>query len=204
MLTGNHIFIYFSADFEPKRFTLDTSVCYEKKTANQIVSNAMGCLSRYGAEALEITFVVDAANSMKAACRQMGQPFHLCTGHGVHNLVSVDGVKATPALQSICGKARMICKKVRYRSADIEREAQLQQHNEWMDAIIEVDAYLEMDEDDPLRADDGEHFDFAAEDVYLEPLETPTTVKLPVANRWHTTVIMLESMEKNKVSWPFK
>ena len=134
------------------------------------------------------------------------------SGHGIHNLVSVDGIKKSRTLRAVVKKARNVCKTVRYRAPDLEREKMAEEESEWLQSVIDADMHQDVDDMDPIPDGDGDalsdadaHSDDDGEvdfdrAVRLPRFRAPTSVKLPVPTRWHTTLIMLESMDQNKVN----
>jgi hypothetical protein len=127
------------------------------------------------------------------------------TGHGIHNLISKDGIKKTTIISDLCKKARAVCRAVRYRNPDIERENKSAQQQAWINRVIDADTNGECDDMDPIPDDkDDDEADIGAENnknvVNSPVISAPTSVKLPVPTRWHTVLIMLESIEENKVS----
>ncbi|KAE8738250.1 hypothetical protein FOCC_FOCC016277 [Frankliniella occidentalis] len=158
---------------------------------------------------------------MVKAIQTMGAPHHLCLGHGVHNLVSKDGIKGALVVDELCKKARAVCKAVRYRAPVIERENKKEQGLDWLKAVVDADEHAATDDADPIPdppdADDSTAGGAAAaagsggqdrnqnqtsngDEMFLQyPIAAaPTSVKLPVPTRWHTVLIMLESLEQNK------
>lgn len=182
-----------------------TSVCYEKKTANQTCAEVLSTLDLFELHDKVIHYVTDADATMKAAMRIAGvsDKHHLCIGHGLHNLVTKDGIEKTASLESVCSKSKTVCKKVRFKLPDVEREARREQNAAWLDSVMDVISEIDLDDADPIAnaekdpATDDQDSDESFS--YFTP-RAPTTVKLPVPTRWHTMLTMLESLDKNKAS----
>ncbi|KAK3911576.1 Transposable element Hobo transposase, partial [Frankliniella fusca] len=192
---------------EKRRFVLQTTVCNEKKDHLQIIKEINFVLRRFELEDKDITYVTDKGSNMLKAIQTMGTPHHLCLGHGVHNLVSKDGIQAVPIVATLCKKARAVCKAVRYRAPTLERENTKQQQLDWVRSVVDADEHADADDADPIPDDTGtvagsvdDQSAAAAAQIFEYPIAaTPTSVKLPVPTRWHTVLIMLEILEQNKV-----
>jgi hypothetical protein len=123
----------------------------------------------------------------------------------VHNLVNKDGIKSEPIVADLCKKARKVCKTVRYRAPDLERARTKEHELDWLSSVLDADDHADADDADPIPDDcesdvaDGEVGSTEANNISYPSASTPTTVKLPVPTRWHTVLIMLESIEQNKV-----
>jgi Tfp pilus assembly protein PilP len=75
-----NILSYFSEDLYKCRYVLQTSVCNERKTHQQVVKEINSVLTRFELESIDITYVTDKGANMVAAIQAMGTPHHLCLG----------------------------------------------------------------------------------------------------------------------------
>lgn len=71
-----------------------------------------GIISSFGLEEKSLYLVTDS-----------GIQSLLRLGHGLHNLVTVDGIKKTPQIQNLVLKCKKVVKALRYRLSEIEEEA---------------------------------------------------------------------------------
>jgi len=115
------------------------------KTGEKISEEIWSILDKFGIHGKRIIPVTDAGANVKRAVDLSGFPEkHLCLGHGLHNLVTVDGVKSNPLVEGLVQKCKKVVRAVRYRAPDLELEAQKEQRQVILDTeeaqeIIEAD-----------------------------------------------------------------
>lgn len=139
---------------------------------------------------------------MKKTCNLGSYEHLLCIGHGLHNLVAVDGIKRTETIKVIVKKVREIVKALRYRTDEFDKLSKDQTAvAEEMSDLSEL-FFRDDDEDDEDYYDD-EDMDESFEEFGLRDnvnnsttpgLHRTKTLKLDVKTRWHSVLIMIRSV----------
>jgi len=114
-------------------------------------------LERYELFEKDVTFTTDAGPNICAGVHKLDKRHHKCIGHGIHKLVSKDGIAKTPELKDFCTKARTVCRTVRYRLPELERESFQAANVEWMQSVANVENILDVDDMDPVLDSDVFH-----------------------------------------------
>ncbi|XP_011859528.1 PREDICTED: uncharacterized protein LOC105557016 [Vollenhovia emeryi] len=177
----------------------------EKKTGKNISDEINDVLQAFGLQGKQITAVTDAGSNVVLACKLLKMKHHKCLGHGVHNLITADGLKRTDRLEEIVKKAKKIVKTVRYRAPELEAEFDKQQRQLLTDIMESADV-LDMEDGDPLtvledivlEGDDEEvpaHAGSAATACKKAP-----TLKTDVVTRWHALLRLCKSMGPHRNS----
>lgn len=127
---------------------------------------------------------------------------HLCLGHGLHNLVTVDGINSVPEIALLVQKCKKVVKAVRYRAPELHAEAEkVQQQLEFLEKIESVVETLESDESDLVpqvdlileNAEETEN-EGRALPSGSENYKNIPTIKTATPTRWHSILEMLESV----------
>ncbi|XP_065320424.1 zinc finger BED domain-containing protein 4-like [Gordionus sp. m RMFG-2023] len=164
-------------NFDLKYFTLATRNVTQKHTGETILSEIDGIEEEFHLKAKIIQMVTDAGANVKRSVRLGDYEHHLCLGHGLHNLVTVDEIISA----------------LRYRVADLECEIE-DEHRKCLQSIYETGHILDIDDSDPYLDD---HFDNEANNrnvITPTNLYNTKTLKLNCPTRWHSILIMLESV----------
>lgn len=88
-------------------------------------------------------------SNVKLAVSLGNMEHHLCLGHGLHNLVTVDGIGSVPEVKELVDKYKKKFKTVRYRLPEVELEAEKVQ-KEFLSSVEQVVQTLEIDESEPI------------------------------------------------------
>lgn len=188
--------LHFIADDnnEMQNFTLATRAFDGKKTGEALSVFTQGVISEFRLSEKSLCLVSDSGANMRRIAQIMPEiTSHLCLGHGLHNLVTVDGIKKTPAVHKLVLKCKKVVKTLKYRLPEVEEEADKEQRR-ILAEIDNVHDHLEDDENFPLIQHDASE----SEDSYY-PSRASTSAPVPsiksdTPTRWHSTLSMLQSL----------
>ncbi|XP_045768236.1 zinc finger BED domain-containing protein 4-like [Maniola jurtina] len=186
---------------EMQNYTLATRLFEGKKTGEALSAFTQGIISSFGLEGKSLYLVTDSGANVKRISQNLqGIQSHLCLGHGLHNLVTVDGIKKTPQVQNLVVKCKKVVKTLRYRLPEIEEEADKEQRR-ILTEIDDVHDHLEDDENFPfdpvpesdVPSDEGTEVYFSRATTSSASLSVPS-IKSATPTRWHSTLAMLQSL----------
>lgn len=181
------------SDFELKTLTLKTELMEGKKTGEKIKEAIDETKKEFALCDKKLFLVTDAGSNVKRAVRLANTEGHLCLGHGLHNLVTIDGIKKVPEIDALVTKCKKIVKAVRYRLPDLEKEADSQM--QYFRSLENAARTIEDDENDPITDSDEEHGQESDEQHYrFGGLDHVPSIKSATPTRWHSVLEMLESM----------
>ncbi|CAG5037111.1 unnamed protein product [Parnassius apollo] len=187
---------YLTTDFELKSFTLCTKLIEGKKTGEKIQAILLDIKECFDLQEKVLHSVTDAGSNVKRAISLAALDSHLCLGHGLHNLVTVDGIGRVPELDKLIKKCKKIVKTVRYRLPELERAAEKEQI-EFLQSLERVSEHLEMDENEPIIDDEGSESNSVSglqtSDEFGNMNHVPS-IKTSSPTRWHSMLAMLESL----------
>lgn len=132
-----------------------------------------------------IILVTDSGSNMKRAANLMNIQNHLCLGHALHNLVTVDGIQGTEEVLELIDKCKKIVKRLRYRAPQLEAAA-YKEHRELLSTFETIGLQL-FDLEDEVSTDDTQNLD-------LSSISNPPTIKTSTPTRWHSILMMLSSI----------
>lgn len=194
-------------DFEFKSITLGNKLIVGKHTAENIVFH-LDIIKEFNLSNIKYFIVTDSGTNMNKVAKISNIENHLCSGHGLHNLVIVDGVKQNTIINDLIGKMRKIIKVLKYKFSDLEKEIDVIQQKVLL-SIDNASEYLEMGDNDPLFLDldkfNLNDFDENKEfnlqfDKWSQNRLKVKTFKLDVPTRWHSILLMLESVNYNAIN----
>jgi len=187
-------------DFQLKSITLANKLVIGKHTAEKILFHLDIVKDEFNLRNKNNYIVSDSAANMRKAAKISNTENHLCSGHALHNLVVVDGVKKNSIVSDLIGKTREIVKTLKYKFSDLEKEINIEQQKVLL-AIDNASEYLEMEDNDPLSLNEFNDLD-KNEESYSQSYELNQnrlkTPKLDVPTRWHSSLLMLESINYNR------
>lgn len=114
---------------------------------------------------------------------------HLCLGHALHNLVTVDGIQSTDEIDSLITNCKQIVKRLRYRAPQLEAAGNEEQR-EILSSLETIGQQLEdLDEEGEVSA-------LERESLALANLRTsaPPSIKTSTPTRWHSVLMRLSSI----------
>lgn len=184
--------------------TLNTQIVTGKKTGEKIHGMIKETKKCFGLDEKNIFAVTDAGSNVKRAISLGNMNHHLRLGHGLHNLVTVDGIDSVPEVKELVRKCKKIVKTVRYRLPELESEAEKVQ-KEFLDTLGGVVETLDMDENESIPvlqndfaapAEDVEEFeeDTMSPSLLAENVRHIPSIKTATPTRWHSVLEMLESL----------
>lgn len=112
-----------------------------------------------------------------------------CIGHGLHNLVIVDGFKKTKTIKDLLLKLRKIVKSLRYRTSEMERLSKDEKIFLLEMSRLSEEFLITEDDDENDIDNDNENF-----------TDTYKTLKIDMKTRWNSTIPMIESFLVNNKS----
>ncbi|XP_064459035.1 zinc finger BED domain-containing protein 4-like [Ornithodoros turicata] len=187
---------FIDESFELRSMTLSTRNMVERHTAVAIWGEYCKCTEEFGMTTKTITAVTDAGSNMKRAASLADTEHHLCAGHGLHNLVLVDGIQKVPELSDLLRSCRAIVKRVHYKAGQLEEIVEADIRTSLL-SLCDVGDAIDDDEADPaLLCDESDEHSYSSSGV---PSKF-TTVKSDTPTRWHSILAMLESLIVNKAS----
>lgn len=109
-------------------------------------------ISEFGLSQKSLWLVTDSGANVRRIAQIVPKiRSHLCLGQGLHNLVTVDGVKKTPAVHKLVLKCKKVVKTLKYRLPEVEEEADKEQRR-ILAEIDNVHDHLEEDENSTYSA----------------------------------------------------
>lgn len=127
---------------------------------------------------------------MRTTCELGTYKRFKCIGHGLHNLVIVDGFKSTNPIKELMVKVRKIVKALRYRVSEVARLYKDEEHLFSEMSSLSEEFLLFEDEDDDEEIEREVVLSINEENS----TNTYKTLKMDVKTRWHSTVPMIESL----------
>ncbi|XP_045508139.1 uncharacterized protein LOC123703967 [Colias croceus] len=178
------------------KFTLATQQVTGKHTGEKIKDEIQSILRTFQIPQKDIVLVTDSGSNMKRAADLLNMQNHRSLGHGLHNLVTVDGIQNTDEVLCLINKCKKIVKHLRYRAPQLEAAASKEQRD-LLSSFVDIDINHSDDEDSSI-------------DVHVEePLTSsgtgaPPTIKTSTPTRWHSMLMMLKSINHNANHRPIR
>lgn len=170
--------------------TLNTEMLTEK-IAGQNINNAIeNTISRFDLHGKEIIAVTPSGSNMKQAVSTLNMTHHLCLAHGLHNLVTVDGINFEPKLAAIVHKCKKIVESVSYCASELQMIAEMEQLVQQLQLLSKLDEVLEMleyDETDPVP-----QINFTPDNTEIEFGSSHSSSGKSVPTRWQCVLELLD------------
>lgn len=109
-------------EFELLNINLKTGLMPIKHDAEHIAEQYFLTLKAFGVENVSIYVVGDKGSNVVKFINDEGLDHQYCLGHGLHNLINVDGFMAVSEVGEILNKIKKMVKKLRFRKTQLERE----------------------------------------------------------------------------------
>lgn len=109
-------------EFELLNINLKTGMMPIKHGAKEIAEQYHSILKSFGIENCSIFVVTDKGSNMVKFVNDENLDHQFCLGHGVHNLITVDGFEDIPEIDEVITKVKKMVRKLRFRSAQLEQE----------------------------------------------------------------------------------
>ena len=186
-----------NADFELKSVLLKTVLFTGKHTGENIKEEMTKTASEFGLESKNIVYVTDNGSNVVKACKLAGVQRLGCVAHGVHNLITVDGLSKTDLLKKLVSDVKDIVHTFVYKTSMMEEEAHRMIQDELLNQIeeevdIESIEYGDGTDDESLSPSADQHCATGT------PSLSTTTLKRDCPTRWNSLLTMLESLLKSR------
>lgn len=110
--------------FVDVNFVLQSLTLETKYVSSECILEEVHSVTEHFSIPLKNNFVVtDQGSNVKKSIRIGQLNSHFCLGHGLHNLLTVDGYDSVPELKKIILKSRKIVKTLRYKTNQVSSEA---------------------------------------------------------------------------------
>ncbi|CAG4979136.1 unnamed protein product [Parnassius apollo] len=123
---------------------------------------------------------------------------HLCLGHALHNLVTIDGIQNTDAVLCLINKCKKIVKHLRYRAPQLEAAASEEQRD-LLSSFGDIGVNINHSDNEASSSD----FELDEVSTRSDP-SAPTTIKTSIPTRWHSMLMMLTSISHNANCRPIR
>ena len=184
-----------NADFELKSVMLKTVLFAECHTAENIKQEMVKTAAEFALDSKQIFYVTDNGMNVVKACKLAGVERIGRVAHGMHNLITVDGISKTGKLKQTVSDVKAIMHTFVYKTSMLEEEGRRMVQEELIHHIQSDDVDIETVEYGDCIGDNsailppaGQH----SERVYT------TTLKRECPTRWNSLLTMLESLSKSR------
>lgn len=209
MWTDNYVrrsYITFTLHFCTSDFTLHdlvlrTVVFPEAHNAENIKKAINETFEMFDLKEKIVIFTTDQGSNIVKACKLAKIERFGCVAHGLHNLITVDGIGKCEVVKNIVDKVKDIIKVFTFKTSMYEKEA-ADMNQENMTAELELLAEQVNNEEeicfDPL---DDEQSDDISDTRTTASSNKPvfTALKRDCPTRWNSLLTMLNSLLKNQV-----
>jgi hypothetical protein len=118
-------------DYEMKSMTLKTALFEEDHTGEKIKQEMEPTATEFGIQSKKIIYVTDNGSYIVKACRLAKVERLGCIAHGLHNLITVDGIAQKPEIKAVVDIAKDIVKKFVTSHHCMTTKAKLWFRNNW-------------------------------------------------------------------------
>ncbi|CAG4972380.1 unnamed protein product [Parnassius apollo] len=180
------------------KFTLATQQVILKHTGEKIREEIQGILRTFQIPQKDIVLVTDSGSNMKRAADLLNMKNHLCLGHALHNLVTVDGIQNTDAVLCLINKCKKIVKHFRYRAPQLEAGASKEQRD-LLSSFEDIGVNINHSDNEASSSD----YELDEVSTRSDP-SAPPTIKTSTPTRWHSMLMMLTSISHNANRQPIR
>ena len=147
--------LHFCADdFILHDLTLRTSLFQSTHTGEHIKQDMEEIMRLFGLESKLVVFITDQGANVVKACKIAAVDRHGCVAHGLHNLITVDGISKTTELSELIDRAKDITKSFTYKDVMVENEAKDIAYEAFLDDMENMTQMIEDDDNTRLNYDD--------------------------------------------------
>jgi len=184
-----------NGDFELKSVTLKTVLFEGSHTGDNIKNEMKKTATEFDLDSKTIIYVTDNGSNIVKACKLAGVQRLGCVAHGVHNLITVDGISKTPELKRVVADVKDIVHAFVYKTTMLEEEGRQMVQEKLMDEIggEGVDT-IEYGDD----VDNESTLPIPATQPCQSQTSYTTTLKRECPTRWNSLLNMLESLLKSR------
>lgn len=204
-------FHFLSSNFEMKHLTLETKYVSKSHSANNILTELEEVTAMFNLQMTSNFVVTDQGSNIKKAINLGCINNHFCLGHGLHNLLNVDGYNSVPEIKNLIVKCKSIVRALRFKTHVLRCQADAIQ-SEILSNIDNLEELLASEDAAWANYDDG----FGPlDDVPLQTYKNINnlsdlhsslvekrniTLKNSVPTRWHSVLAMLDSLGCQKTA----
>ena len=184
-----------NVDFELKSVTLKTVLFAGQHTGDNIKQEMIKTADEFLLDGKKIIYVTDNGSNIVKACKLAGVERLGCIAHGVHNLITVDGISKTESVKKIVSDVKDIVHKFVYKTSMMEEEGRKMVQEELIQHIQNEDVDIETIEYGTELDDEA-----AVSSPVCQPPGTfyTTTLKRECPTRWNSLLTMFESLLKSR------
>lgn len=192
-----------NAEYELKSVVLKTVLFTGSHTGENIKKEMIDTTTEFGLESKKIIYVTDNGSNIVKACTLAGLERIGCIAHGVHNLITVDGMSKSSSLTRIVKEVKNIVHAFVYKTQLLEEEGRKMVQEQLIDQIageevnienIDYDHY----DDDVVAGDDADKAAVSLAEDQPARSQYTTTLKKECPTRWNSLLTMLESLLKSR------
>jgi hypothetical protein len=192
-----------NAEYELKSVVLKTVLFTGSHTGENIKKEMIDTTTEFGLESKKIIYVTDNGSNIVKACTLAGFERMGCIAHGVHNLITVDGMSKSSSLTRIVKEVKDIVHAFVYKTQLLEEEGRKMVQEQLIDQIAGEDIDIEnIDydhyDDDVVAGDDADKAAVSLAEDQRAGSQYTTTLKKECPTRWNSLLTMLESLLKSR------
>jgi len=185
------------ANFHQQSVMLKTTMFPGRHTGENIKQEMTKTVAEFGLDSKQIIYVTDNGANIVKACKLAGVERLGCVAHGVHNLISVDGIENTALLKKVVSDVKTIVHAFVYKTSMLEEEGRRMVQEELIAQIQNEDVDVET-----VEYGDDEESDQLTQATTTSnqhgSSRYTTTLKKDCPTRWNSVMTMLESLIKSR------
>jgi hypothetical protein len=184
-------------NYDMKSMTLKIALFEGAHTGENIKQEMEQTATEFGIQSKKTIYVTDNGSNIVKACRSAKVERLVCIAHGLHNLITVDGIAQTPEIKVVVDMAKDIVKTFIYKSLLLGDEGKTMVQKQL------VIKYLGDDEDVDVESveygeDSSGYFGDQPVDVSATVQQHTTALKRDCPTRWNSLLDMLNSLLQNR------
>lgn len=201
---------FIDINFILQSLTLETKYVSSSHTGECILEEILSVTEDFAIPLRKNFVVTDQGSNVKKAIRLGQMNNHYCLGHGLHNLLTVDGYDSVSELKEIIIKTKKIVKTLRFKTNLVSSKADAIQ-KEILSKINNLNELLSAEDDNWELDNEGYN---ALDDIPLSVLNSINTndisgslvhrrnltLKNSTPTRWHSVLALLESFNSQKAA----
>lgn len=180
-------------EYELQSLTLKTVLFEGAHTGENIKREMEATAKEFGLDSKKTIYVTDNGSNIVKACNLAKVERLGCIAHGVHNLITVDGILKTNEIKAVVDSVKDIVKTFVYKSSLLEEEGRNMVQERLISEIGNEDVDVEVIEyGDSTESSDDLPGASSAIGQYT------TTLKRDCPTRWNSLLNMLQSLLKSR------
>ena len=186
-----------NTDYDLKSVVLKTVHFQDAHTAVNIKREMELTAQEFDLTNKKIIYVTDNGSNIVKACKLLSVDRVGCLAHGIHNLITVDGIKKTAAINAVVGTAKELVKAFVYKGDFLTAEADAILQEQLAKELVAGTEEAEVESID--YGDASELSENSGESVSdSRARQQMTTLKKDCPTRWNSLMITLDSLLKNR------